>query len=237
MRAARQAIEAKLASGGKVPEELIIFYTDDDGSAANKIFMGAKLHEAAFVNLPCSRQRLTVARREDKFLPKGADSTHCAMFANVPLPAATLFPRMSMTEKAAIFPVGCCGSPPRSPHPQKWDFGGVPLFWRESKSSDLWSAVLGMFSIKDIVDLTPGSGALARAAMSRGLKYIGIVSDVKHLAWLQNTLDTAALRFIAKSGEPLYMAELADVITQHYQDLTEDAEGPPEIEGLFDDEE
>ena len=93
-----------------------------------------------------------------------------------------------------------------------------------------------MFNIKVVVDFTPGSGALARAAMSRGLKYTGFVSDAKHLAWLQNTLDTASLRFIAKKGETLYIEDLAELITQHYQDLLEDAEETPEIEGLFDDD-
>ena len=236
MRASRAKIDAALNIGGKVPEELFIFYTNEGDSSANKIFMGAKLHEGAYVNLPCQRQRLTVSKRSDKFLPEGAESTHCPMFANVPLPAATMFPRISAQEKASIFPNGCSGDPPRSPQPQKWDFGGVPMFWRESKSSDLWEAILGMFSIKHIVDLTPGSGALARAAMSRGLKYTGVVSDAKHLAWLQNTLDTAALRFIAKKGESLYMADLAELITQHYQDCIEDADPTPEVEGLFDDE-
>ena len=237
MRAVRRSIEGTLCSGGKSPpDELFVFYAmDGENSGLNKIFMGAKLHEVGFVLLPCTRQRLTVLKRQDKFLPTGADSTHCPMFANVPLPAATSFPRMSTREKATIFPAGCVGEPALSPHPVKWDYGGVPLFWRESKSSDLWEAVIDMFNVKVIVDFTPGSGALARAAMSRGLRYTGFVSDAKHLSWLQNTLDAAALRFIAKKGEHLYVADVAEMIAEHYQDLLEDPEQAPEVEGLFDD--
>ena len=63
------------------------------------------------------------------------------------------------------------------------------------------------------------------------------MEEPKHLAWLQNILDTAALRYIAKKGEVLYNEELAELITQHYQDLLENSEDAPDVEGLFDDEE
>ena len=59
-------------------------------------------------------------------------------------------------------------------------------------------AILKMFNAKVVVDFTPGTGALASAAMSQGAKYTGFVDDAKHLAWLQNIADTAALHFIAK---------------------------------------
>ena len=42
------------------------------------------------------------------------------------------------------------------------------------------------------------------------------------------------MRFIAKKGEVLYMEDLAELITQHYQDLLENA---PDVEGVFDDDE
>ena len=239
MRPVRSYIEEKLSAGGKSPEEFFIFYASEvDSSGGNKIFMGAKMHEVAYVNLPIPRQRMTVVKRSDQFLPTGADSTHCSTFANVPLPSVVALPRISALEKATVFPEGLpMGDPPRAPFPSKWDFGGVPLFWRESKTRELWEAILAMFNIKTIVDFTPGSGALACAAMSRGLKYVGLVDDAKHLAWLQNLLDAASLRFIAKKGEVLYMEDLAELIALHYQDLLETADETPDVEGLFDDEE
>ena len=113
------------------------------------------------------------------------------------------------------------------------------MFWRESKSLELWIALLKMFNAKVVVDFTPGSGALATAAMSQGVKYTGLVEDAKHLAWLQNIVDTASLRYIAKKGEVLYMEDLAELITQHYQDLLEerDTEEKPDLEWLDSSEE
>ena len=93
-----------------------------------------------------------------------------------------------------------------------------------------------MFNVKIVVDFTPGSGALARAAMSRGAKYTGFVEDGKHLAWLQNIVDTASLRFIASKSQALYQEDLAELITQHYRDLLDNPEEGPEVEGLFEDE-
>ena len=61
--------------------------------------------------------------------------------------------------------------------------------------------------------------------------------EAKHLAWLQNIVDTAALKFIAGKQEVLYMEELAELITQHYQDILEDPEDVPDAEWLSDDEE
>ena len=176
---------------------------------------------------------MTVQLRNDSFLPKGADSTHCATFANVLLPSVTALPRISAVEKATVFPTP--GDVP-SPSPSKWDFGGAPVFWRESKTAELWKANFDLFNVKTIVDFTPGSGALAVAAMSRGLKYTGFVEGAKHLAWLQNILDTAALRYIAKQGEILYKEDLAEMINQHYADLLETQDDALDVEGLFDED-
>ena len=111
------------------------------------------------------------------------------------------------------------------------------MFWRESKGQDFWVAVLKMFNAKAIVDFTPGSGALASAAMSLGAKYTGFVEETKHLAWLQNIVDTAALKFIAGKEEVLYMEELAELISSHYQDILEDPEDVPDAEWLSEAEE
>ena len=80
---------------------------------------------------------------------------------------------------------------------------------------------------------------MACAAMSHGAKHTGCVEEPKHLAWLQNIVDTASLRYIAKKGEVLYMEDLAELITQHYQDLLEegDAAEKPDLEWLDSSEE
>ena len=241
MRAVRAGLEKTLEAGGVFPEEVFVFYAGGAAtSGGNKIFMGAKLHEVAYVKLPCLRQRITVEERKDKFVPTGADTTNCSTFANVPLPSVVDLPRISATEKASVFPLGSSEeNPPRAACPEKWDFGGVPMFWRESKPLEFWIALLKMFNARAVVDFTPGSGALATAAMSQGAKYTGLVEDAKHLAWLQNVVDTASLRYIAKKGEVLYVEDLAELITQHYQDLLEEgkAEEQPDLEWLDSSEE
>ena len=237
LRSMRRYIEDKLEAGGMSPQELFIFYASDEIAVGNKIFMGARMQEVAYVKLPCKRTRMTVQPRSDEFLPRGADSTHCPTFANVKLPSVAALPRLSTVDKATVFgQTGAEDLTASAACPANWDLGGVPLFWRESKTSELWKAVLDLFNIRTIVDFTPGSGALAVAALSRGLKYTGFVQELKHLAWLQNILDTAALRYIAKKGEVLYMEDVAELVTQHYQDLLENSEDAPDVEGLFDDE-
>ena len=99
LREERGALEKKLASGGKSLDEIFIVYAADGAAErGNKLFMGARLHEVAYALLPCRRQRLAVAERKLKFLPQGADSTHCPTFANVPLPAVTALSRVSREE-------------------------------------------------------------------------------------------------------------------------------------------
>ena len=87
-----------------------------------------------------------------------------------------------------------------APKPSRWSHGGVPLFWCESKSTPFWEALLDMFDIKRILDLTPGRGALARAAVSRGNKYGGVVGADKHLAWLQEHHRHSLLALYRKGG-------------------------------------
>ena len=110
------------------------------------------------------------------------------------------------------------------------------MFWRESKTQDCWVALIQMFSARTIVDFTPGSGACAAAAMSQGAKYTGFVESEKHLTWLQNIVDTAALRFIAKKGEVLCM-DPSEMISLHFQDLLEAPEEAQPTEWLSDAEE
>ena len=220
---------------------IIVYATDSARAGGNKVLMGANkwLHEVAYALLPCRKQRMTVVERKDKFVPQGADSTHCCAFTNATLPALAGLPRISKEEKAALFPAAAVGEPPRAVCPSQWEFGGVPLYWRESKAQEFWATLIKMFNAKSIVDFTPGSGACAAAAMSQGVKYTGFVESEKHLAWLQNIVDTAALRFICMQGEKLYMEDLSELIAKHYQHLLEapDAEEAAEAEWILSEDE
>ena len=83
-----------------------------------------------------------------------------------------------------------------------------------------------------VVDLTPGSGALAVEAMRRGAQYLGVCSHTTHQTWLQNAIDREALALITESGTPLYQQELAEHIQGHYRDILEDPNGQDELSDL-----
>ena len=86
--------------------------------------------------------------------------------------------------------------------PKHWQYGGVPLFWRESKTQEFWKHILEAFDIMAVVDLTPGSGALVVESMRRGAQYLRVCNHPTHLTWLQNAIDREALSLISESGTP-----------------------------------
>ena len=72
-----------------------------------------------------------------------------------------------------------------------------------------------------MVDLTPGSGTLAEAALVKGIPYFGFVTHSVHLGWLTNVIDRAACRQIAKNGSFLYQEDLAKSLQEMFSDIVE----------------
>ena len=72
-----------------------------------------------------------------------------------------------------------------------------------------------------VVDVTPGSGALAEAAMIKGISYFGFVANPVHLGWLTNVIDRASCRQIAKSGSYLYQEDLANSLKEMFSDIVD----------------
>ena len=83
-----------------------------------------------------------------------------------------------------------------------------------------------------VVDLTPGSGALAVESMRRGAQYLGVCNHPTHLTWLQNAIDREALSLISESGTPLFQQELAEHIQGHYKDILDELQGQEELSDL-----
>jgi hypothetical protein len=146
-------------------------------------------------------------------------------------------------------PAALQGGQAPSPTPAKWGetYGdGVPLFWRESKSTEFWTALIEDFHFTAIVDLTPGSGALAEASLRKGVHYLGVCFDEIHQSWLQNRLDQVALHEIVKNGTPLYEQNLAMLVKTQFADVVggelnkadvgDDAEEPDEGEEALDED-
>ena len=72
-----------------------------------------------------------------------------------------------------------------------------------------------------VVDLSPGSGALAEACMKMGAQYFGVVFDRTHFQWLSNVVDRASLKHICAQGGVLYHADLATHLKELFSDHME----------------
>ena len=112
-------------------------------------------------------------------------------------------------------------------HPSKWLKNipaGCPMFWGETKSVAFWVQLLTELTATCVVDVTPGSGALAEAAMILGIQYCGFCADFGHMGWLSNVIDRASVRQIVKSGTFLYQEELADELKEMFSAIVEPEE-------------
>ena len=58
-----------------------------------------------------------------------------------------------------------------------------------------------------VMDLSPGSGALLEAALSRGILYYGLCRNRSHMNWLQGIADRATCGLIATQGSGFLVAE------------------------------
>ena len=117
--------------------------------------------------------------------------------------------------------------------PKKWLKNiptGCPMFWGETKSVAFWVQLLTELNARVVVDVTPGSGSLAEAAMQLGIQYCGLVSDPTHLGWLTNVIDRAAVRYIVQSGTFLHQADLADSLKKMFGDVVAAGEAEGEDE-------
>ena len=114
--------------------------------------------------------------------------------------------------------------------PNRWVSGrsGVPLFWLETKSMSFWSTLLEHLNIKVVVDITPGSGALASACMEAGVPYFGMCINQHHHVWLSNVVDRMSLKYITQSGSELHNDDLASEVTDIFGDILSSFEAEDE---------
>ena len=201
-----------------------------------KMLFTSENTETGYVSMPVGRNKIGVQKRVGESGSAGSEeSTHWTTMSAVALPARTSLARIDPADKEKIF------TEKPGELPQKWTnlvTGGVPLYWQESKSTLVWTQLMTDVRADCVVDLSPGSGALATACMQLGIAYLGIVSNATHLSWLTNVLDRAALQYIVESGHVLYQEDLASLVKDMFADLlekdgtevelTSDAEGEEE---------
>ena len=73
-----------------------------------------------------------------------------------------------------------------------------------------------------VIDLTPGSGALARACLEKGIQYVGITREQSHCSWLIHVLNRAAMECASRNGSTLYEQDLATCLQDHFKELIEE---------------
>ena len=81
------------------------------------------------------------------------------------------------------------------------DKRGHPLFWAEYKSVQLFKVLFAQFDVTHIMDVTPGSGAAASAALAIGATYEGFCVNGPHKQWLENLMDSAIFALAVESKE------------------------------------
>jgi hypothetical protein len=229
-RAVRRELETIMETARYV-SELWVVYTPTR-RLGRRVSFSSDNREVLLLS-SCVSRTCIPAKERAMYTGAGETSTHATSYTKVdPAPWASL-PQIKAEDKTKI--VGCALAVPQG---NVYDCScGMPLFWAERKPVAFWSQLLMDLDAKCIVDLSPGSGSLARAALLTGVQYLGIVRAPEHASWLQNVLDRCSLEQMTKNGSPLFEQDLAQCIAEHFQDVLDqlhEAEGmedtPPEGE-------
>ena len=223
MRAARRQLEDTLADMSGTSEVFIVYKTAWNHWIKRKQFLNSDTREVGYITLPrgLGRNKYAVTGRDEGCSAIGEETSHYTTYSGVVPPARLALPRVSDDDKATIWP-----SMDRTV-PEKWRktvSSGVPMFWNETKPVSFWVSLLGDVKAGCVIDLTPGSGALASACMSAGIQYLGFTAHPAHHTWLTNVIDREALKYICQGGNYLYQEDLAKVIEELFADVVESEE-------------
>ena len=128
--------------------------------------------EVVLVSLPVNRTMWTTRERSGDFSAAGENSTHDTTYSGVqPVPWGGL-PLLSLPDKAKVMGVG--EDAIEQPRPTLFDnAGGIPLYWQERKPVKLWRKIFEDLQARVVIDVSPGGGLAARAAMEMGIQYLG----------------------------------------------------------------
>ena len=99
---------------------------------------------------------------------------------------------------------------------------GHPFSWKENKPIAWFERFLVDISAGLVIDLTPGSGALARACLEKGILYVGITREPAHCSWLINVLNRAAVECTTRNGSTLSEQDLGTCLQDHFKELIEE---------------
>lgn len=132
--------------------------------------LAAKKVEAISIRCPVQRTKIKTTKKEH-YNVCGEETTYQGTYSNVTFRSMSEMPLISNEGKELIHKT----KPPQlSDEWTEANGSDSPLFWSESKPIALWCALLDDFKVQAIFDVTPGSGALMEAAMTRGVQYYGV---------------------------------------------------------------
>lgn len=169
--------------------------------------------EMLWVSLPVNRTLISCKPRSE-YTCTGESSTHDSTYSGVePMPWPAM-PLISAADKEKVH-----GVAPAAPRGKVFDTSmGHPLFWQERKTPKFWMQLLVDLDAKAVFDLTP-SGSLGRACLEKGILYTALAKNAEHNSWLQNLFDRHAMGIITTTGTTLYEQDLAQCVTDHFQDV------------------
>ena len=192
-RVGRKKLEGWLDHARHLSELWVVYQASR--RLGRRVCFASDNREVLLVSMPVQRNHLATKGRTS-FNAVGEASTHDSTYTGVePLPWARM-PRLSKEDKQKIL-----GGPAEIPKDALYDSSlGVPLFWNERKTVQLWAQILEDLDAKAVYDLTPGTGTLARACLDAGLTYTGVALNGEHRQWLDTLLDRLALKAGAASN-------------------------------------
>jgi hypothetical protein len=168
----------------------------------------------------------------------GESTTHVMSYSNVAFRHVKGLPRMKLSDKEKITGVtapAVIAQAVAAATATK----GHPLFWAESKETDVFIALYKDLSVNDVFDMTPGSGAAACAAAALGIKYEGIAMNADHASWLNNIMDKTIFAILAEGTDedPDARATRSDIVTYFATLVEEGKQYMPHQRGKDDEEE
>ena len=173
--------------------------------------------ESARVMTRFSNNKWKVIERSE-FNIAGEEFSLDATYTGVPIRNRNSLHRLCEQERAKI--IG------QSPVPPAGLFNvaerGHPFSWYEKKPISWYQTFLTEIAAKLVIDLTPGSGAMARACLDEGIQYVGICRSQQHCSWLVNILNRSAVESTVRHGTALYAQDATALINDHFKELIDE---------------
>jgi hypothetical protein len=170
--------------------------------------------ETLFALFPAAGKK-AVAR--DSFTKSGESTNWSRTYTGVPFRNLAEIPRMLPQTKQGILGQSAVGEFERGRVQSEVAERGHPLFWGEWKPVAFFSAMMRDTRATRCVDLTPGSGAAAVAAISSGVQYMGLCHNQAHQLWLQNLLERIFLALVQEKQVAGIEKDLLDNVGKYLQ--------------------